>query len=202
MSEAQFGRIIDAGLVEASVLATLQQYETRYLREVEEQNDLAEGYLEAIKTYTVASDFDRWPENDLPNATLVSPGLGPDPKRDGTGQVEAGWQMTLHVTVNDDHEEDVRRKAQLYIAALGAILMQHRGLDDDLAATVTWTGGAQTSHDVEDRRSLFGASFAFTVHVDNVVDTSKGPRDPADTTEPVPYDEAQSSVEVVKEPIT
>ncbi len=183
MTVALFGEIVWGGLVEQTLLSTLQDFESNYLREMEAQAGLDPNTLDPIYSYNIASEFDRWPEEGLPSVTIVSPGTVNDPARQGSGEVQATWEFTIHVSVVADEEAEARRNGQLYIAAIRAIIMQHRSLGDEMAATA-WSEERYTTIEAEDRRSLFGASASFNITREQVLDTSKGPRVPTETTDP------------------
>lgn len=199
-SSAVFGRVITGNDVERSALATLRQHLPRYVREVERQEGRDVGGLPNPYGYIVASDFDRWPEDQLPVVVVISPGLAGRPERDGRGQVVARWSVAAGVVTSAAEQTAARSNALTYIAAVRLVLMQFQALDG-LALTTDFQDERYDPGPFDMSRSLFSAQATFEVAVSDVASYGLGPyrlaNDP-DPTDPAEWPIAtQVAVDIV-----
>jgi hypothetical protein len=80
------GPIVSGHDVEQATLAVLRRWMPTYLAEAERQTGRVVGSLPVIRGWTVATTFDKWPEDQLPAIVLISPGLASPPDADGSGE--------------------------------------------------------------------------------------------------------------------
>lgn len=158
----QVGPIVHAGVVEQAVIATLQRWLRTYLIETARQSDLPR--IAAVKSWAVASDYDRWPEQKLPAVIVSAPGTDENPNVDGSRMYRASYELRVTVEVASANGADARLIGQVYNAAVRVALMQHRSLGGGLRAT-HWRGESNTTLEIGERRTRFAAQNIFSVAV-------------------------------------
>lgn len=185
-----FGPIIDASRVEDAVLSLLQVWLPTYLSEVERQAGMTAGQLARPRSWQAVNDVDNWPENQLPAVFVVPTGTTGEPERLGDGTYSTWWAFGVVAVTPANDEVHARRNAQLYTAAIRALLLHRQSLGGLGTATV-WTGERFDAGSLSGRNRTLGVgSSEYRVNVMNVVQTGKGPIAPdpkPDSTEP--YDD-------------
>jgi hypothetical protein len=172
-----FGRIVTGYDVEQWVLALARKWFGTYLAEAERQHDYAACTFPRPRAWIVAPSFDKWPEDQLPAALVVSNGIVAPPRRDGAGVYRAQWRVEVGVCVSASTEAKSRELAELYLAALNAVIVQHPSLEGN-AMGASWLELTYTPLDYDSTRSLYAGSSVFAVEVDDVVTTGAGPAEP------------------------
>ena len=204
-----YGRIITGNDVEQAVLATLRDRMPEYIAEVERQRGRDPGALAEPKGYIVASQFSKWPEDQLPVVIVISPGLAGPARRAGDGQVRARWSIAAGIINSAAKIDRTRENALDYVGAIRTLLAQHQALDG-LAAGVEWQDENYVPpFPYSDTRTLFGAQAIFAVTVDDVVSYGLGPDgpwgpppDPTDPLEPPDWPRVKTAdVELRSAPI-
>jgi len=189
--ESLFGRIVDGSDVEQWCLDTLKAWSSTYLAERERQKGLQAGTLQRVRAWVVTPTFDKWPEDQLPACLLISTGLAEPPMKSGDGVYRARFQMGLGCIVSARTELETHRLAQLYISAHRALLIQRPSLGGN-AIGIVWQEENYDSLTYDDQRSLGAGQAIFTVEVDDVVSTGRGPNRPdiplSPDTDPWPSD--------------
>lgn len=202
-----FGPIVSGATVEAAALATLRKWMPTYVRETCRQ--AGRDPLPDPRGYTLASTFDRWPEDQLPAVVVVSPGWVGRPRHSGTGGAMVPWGLAAGIVVSATPEA-TRENAQLYVAAVRTALVHHESL-----------GGLALGLDCVDEdyvppfafgrtRTLLALQASFVVTVDDAFMYGHGPDgpwgpppDPPNPTDPPNWPEADRHVvTVVADPIT
>lgn len=184
-----YGRIITGGDVERAVLATLREHAAEYVEEVERQQGREPGALARPRGYIVASQFQRWPEDQLPVVVVISPGFAGPPRRAGDGRIMARWSVGVGVIVSSAHREAARDNGQLYAAAMRALVLQHEDLGG-LAAGVELQDEDYSDFPFISTRTLMSARVLFSATVDDVTSAGWGsppwgrPPTPTDPTDP------------------
>jgi hypothetical protein len=180
-----FGTIIDDGVVEDAVVAHLKRWFSTYLAEVEDQRGLARGYYErpVASSFTVRTDFDKFPEEMLPFIVVTSPGIDDDPPKDGGGVYRPRWDIAI--TVFGASSENPRRMVQRMSAAIRTLLVQKPSLMDpdqpsdidNLVRGIDWLGSRNdpVPLDEEDSRTVWANRQAFTIEVAGAMVTKAGP---------------------------
>jgi hypothetical protein len=131
------GTIVTGRDVELAVLRFLKRWAGAYLAECERQRGFAPGALPRIRTWTIANEFETWPEDQLPCLLLVSPGLAEAPMPDGAGVYRAKFTLGLAVIVSARTGDETAALAKLYCAAMRAAILQHQSLEG-FATGVEW----------------------------------------------------------------
>jgi len=185
------GPIVSGRDVELAALALLRRWSGTYLAEAERQRGYAPGQLPRIRGWATSSDFEKWPEDQLPCVLLVSPGLAEAPRPDGAGFYRASFSLGFAVIVSTATMEETAIKAKLYCAAHRACLLQHSSLEG-FAAGVTWVDETYDDLDSIDTRSLGAGQAIFSVEVHGFAARWNGPTTPSEPpdpdTDPLPTD--------------
>lgn len=178
-----FDPIGHGGLVEQAAAARLEEWLPTFLHEIERQNELNEGSLKIPESISFASEFTTFPEEQTPAIVIVVPGIPARPTKEGGKTYTVAWSLSVYVSVSAKTQADTRRNAYLYIAAIRATLLHKPSLGAGFKG-IDWLSEDYTPIDSDKRRSLAGASAAFSVQRDEVATVGGGPVNP----EPVPED--------------
>jgi hypothetical protein len=178
-----FDRIVTGSDVEQWTLDCLKTWSSTYLAELERQHGLQEGSLQRIRGWVTSPSVDKWPEDQLPVALLVSVGLAERPLRDGAGRYRGRWQMGLSVVCSARTAEQTHVLAMLYVAAHRALLLQRQSLDGK-AAGVVWQAETYTDLPFDDTRSLEAGQALFTVEIEDITSAWAGPDTPSQPLDP------------------
>lgn len=175
---SQYGRLRHGGEVEKAAISRCFNLLPFFLRELERQHGLDEGSVPNPKSFSTASVFDRWPEDDLP--TIVSRAGAPRPgHKAGSGYQSVIMPFDVGAVLKAQKQKDARLWAHLYGTAICACMMQRQGLGAGLQG-VTLVGGDPVG-DVTNagssagRRTLAGVAFDFEVEIREFVSTAEGP---------------------------
>jgi hypothetical protein len=173
-----YGRIITGNDVEEAALATLRQWAPRYIEEVCRQRGYdPDDYLAEPRGYIVASDFSKWPEDQLPVALVISPGWSGRPRRDGHGRVLATWNLAAGVISSAYDLEHTRRAGLDYVAAFRTLIAQQESLGG-LAEGVDFIDESYDVLPFNQTRSLFAAQALLSVTVADTFSYGHGPGGP------------------------
>jgi hypothetical protein len=160
MAVSVIGAIIDPSVVEDAVTATIEVWIDSYLTEVENQRGLTVNTISRPLSYNETFDYDNWPEGQLPGIAVISPGTVGEPERWGNGDISAWFEVQVAAIVTGQQEGEVRRVAQRYQSALGALLMQLANLsgatNTPFATDVTFDGYEMRLPDVDNRTLAVG----------------------------------------------
>lgn len=204
MADLSFGPLVTGTQVEQAALETLQLWTPEYLAWVARQTDREPGSLIQPRSWTISTDTERWPEEQLPSVMLVSTGLTDEPSRDGKGEYTARFALALAVTVSAKDAASTDALCKLYTAALRAILVQHQSLGG-LADAVEWVDEQyDVLSDTRNKRQLAMGQVIFRVQVGGVVSGKTGPMVPREDPLP-PYPDTlaemvEAEVEATEEP--
>lgn len=141
-----------------------------YLNEVGDQQD--RGDLPDFRSITTANDYDKWPEDQLPAAIVISPGLAEEPARHGKDW-KARWALGIGVVVSAGTRSDTLDLVGAYAAAVRAMILQNSSLGGFADGTY-WIGERYDEIDTDDSRTLAGGQVLFVVDVAAVVDSQGG----------------------------
>lgn len=202
-----FNRILDDSDVEDAVVATLQKWIDTYLTEVEDQHGETVGKYARPRSWVLASEFEKMPEDALPAIVVVSAGLDERPSKEGRRAYRAPWLIGVAAVVSSKDHVSTRRMAYRYAAAIRATLLQKQSLDhalDDTVRGVTWVDGRSNELPSDATRTVFTARQVFSIEVSDVVTAGGGPKlpdgHPYDAAPVVP-DLAHVQITETKEPI-
>lgn len=172
-----FGDIKTGDDVEDAVEATLRLWFRTYLNEIELQKGVPSLNLPAPRSYTNHNEFTTFPEDQLPQCVIISPGMAGPPKMEGDGTFRAFWRLGIGVVNSAKDAASTNRNSKWYAAAVRAIILQHRSLGG-IAQGVKWELESYEEGPVESERTLAVASCEFIVEVEGVVDSGQGPAVP------------------------
>jgi hypothetical protein len=203
-----FGSVVTGGQIEAAVVTVLKRWIGTYLSELERQTDREVGSLARPRSYTrTTSDLDAWPEQQLPAVFVLASGLDAEPERDsGDGKFSAWWRFGVGAVVAANTEENTRELAQIYAAAIRALLVQHPSLEGFADAT-DWVGEVYEEGSIPGRNRTLGVGLTqYRVKVSDVVTHGAGPLEPdpaGETTAPEDWPTVEDTiVSVENEPVT
>lgn len=163
------GPLFDSGKLEQAVLATLSEgsYLANYIAHASIEAGLV-GSLPPIQSFNVVSEFDYFPEDNLPSLVVEAPGLRDEPQRDGEGYWRATWIFEVAVVVAGRTANEARRNAQIYQAAVRGAMLQ-LNLNGTKASVKAWLDEATAKVPERQRRNLFATSDVFSIEVEDVV---------------------------------
>lgn len=181
-----FGPIIGGEQLEVAVKDTLKLWLPTYLAEIERQRGLDPRSLPMIRNFTFANELEKFPEDQLPVAVIISPGIGGDlPTMDGEGQYTAKFICGIAVIVSADTQTNTNRLSKMYGAAIRACLLQQPSLGG-FASGVEWQDERFDDIPSEDRRSLAAAQEIFHMEVSGITNERLGMAVPPDDPYAVP----------------
>jgi hypothetical protein len=199
----EIGRIITGRDVELAALAMLKRWSSTYLSEAERQAGRPAGSWPRIRTWTTTSEFEKWPEDQLPCVLLISPGLAGPPRPDGSGRYRAEFTMGLATIVSAARADETAALAKAYCAAFRTCLLQHQSLEG-FGSGLTWLDENYDDLPSVDTRSLGAGQAIFAVEVDDISRRWNGPpypdAPPPDPTDPIPPDPDVQTVVVGTRP--
>lgn len=172
-----FGTLSGADSAESALLNTLWLWMPTYLREVERQNNLTEESLPSIRSFAIVSDYDRWPQEQLPAVQVASAGLvNGSIEKDGEGNHTARYAVEVTVTVGGPKAVETRVASQRYAQAIRAVLLQKRN-ETDGVEVVRWVDESFAGEG-DDRMTRVTTAQSFEVQVRDLVTTLGGPTEP------------------------
>lgn len=175
---AVFGPIVVASDVEDALTETLKLWLPTYLAEMERLTARAPGDLPEIRSYSKVNRFRRLPQEQLPAAVVVSPGLASAPVVFGDGKIGAWWRLGVAVVCSGSTAEASNELAKLYGAAIRTLLVQRPDLGGAASAL---TIVSELYDDVPADYLEVGATaqVEIDVFVDQISDNTRGPSAPA-----------------------
>jgi hypothetical protein len=178
-----FGQIVSPHQVEEAVVASLTVWLPDYLGELERIEGYTPGTIALPAGIITASEFEKWPEDQLPLILVMNGGLASKPIRRGNGRYEAEWLVNVAPIVADVDEVQTRRLASAYATACRAAVLQHKGLKSPLhpegfAAFIKWRDEKYVDIPFAETRTLGSGQVIFSVGVEGVTTEQAGPREP------------------------
>jgi hypothetical protein len=173
--------------VEEACKATLELWLPTYLAEVERQNTIESRALPVPASWVTENQFEQVQGAPLPCLIIVSSGTDAPPERDGDGAYRFWFSCGVAAIVEAVTDTAARRLAQLYAAAIAAILVQKPSLGGVAARTELQA----VTHDDAPPDFLRGgcavARVVASVLLENVVTAFAGPAVPDLDPEPWPH---------------
>ena len=217
-SRLVFGRFVGAHHVEAAVLNTLWEWLPTYQHEVAREAGLDPLHLQKVRSWRVASDMARMPEDQLPSVILVNNGVTELPTKHDGGLYLATWEVQVGVQVAAKGEKvkaapRALTLARLHVLALRLVLIQKRDEDGILGMVDPITERPNAVLASEDDRTTCLAFATFHIVTDGWAEWSEGPPHPIDFYPPEDEEAPPAErpewpvaettfLDVVKEPIT
>jgi hypothetical protein len=172
----EYGDVIDADTIEAAAKATLKAWLSAHLAIQERRKGLDACSVTRPRSWPTVSEFDPEPHEQLPSVVIVSTGTTGAPVPDGQGRYSATWRLEIAVAVAGAKEDDARRLASMYVAAVRSALVQNQSLGG-IASATRWVGDEYAIGTTQrGARAIYGANF--DIDVDDVVNAQLGPAEP------------------------
>lgn len=184
MSNANlYGRIVSPTAVEHAVVASLQIWLDSAIGELERIDGYPCNTIERPHGIVTSSQFEKWPEDQIPVVLVINTGLAGPPARRADGIYDAAWLVGCAPVVSDVDHAGSRDLALTYTAAIRMALLQHAQLKSGLNPTgfahyVDWRGEDYTDMPFLNTRSLAAGRVIFEVGVESAVNQQAGPRTP------------------------
>jgi hypothetical protein len=169
-----FGNIVTAHDLEHAVEDTLKEWFPTYLAEVILQAEITDLVLPSPRSYEHRVEMSNFPEDQLPQCIIVSPGMASAPMSEGDGAYRAFWKILIGIVNSAKDKESTARNSKLYAAAVRAIVLQHRSLGGFTTGMV-WDGESYEDGPVEAERTLAVCTLEFTFEVERVASEFDGP---------------------------
>jgi hypothetical protein len=173
MTVAVFGPLIAPWNVEQDILGMLRVWLPDYLTEVEAQNNLPVGSVTNPPTatsYFGGLDMTSWQEDECPAVVVIA--LPMDTAQVFNNGYSQNYEVTVGAVVITENEDDSRRLASLYGAAIQGCVLQQRG---QVASNAVMIGSPHIEFQDPDIRRLIQVSVKFEMGVDDTVDPALGP---------------------------
>jgi hypothetical protein len=176
------GPVIAGGDVEAAMEATVRLWSPDYLAEVAEQHGRARGDLAEFRSYVHMVDVSKYSEDQTPTCVIVSPGTSEHPERSKT-DYGAWWSVGLGAVVSGQDVQNTYELVGLYIAAMRALVIQHKSLGGFASDTV-WMAERYDEIASDDARTIMAGVAQFDVYVEAVTKATGPTKPSADATLP------------------
>lgn len=181
-----YGEYVGAHHLEAAILSMLWKWMPSYGYEVSREAELDPKYLLPIRSWRVASDMERFPEDQLPCVILVNSGVVNPPRKHNNGDSSvflAHWEIALgvHVTAKGAKIRAIPRAltlARMYSLAIRLVMVQQRDEDGVMGMTDPISEQPSQTLAIEDDRTTCLAVTNFSVVTDNWAEWGAGPIEP------------------------
>lgn len=191
-----FGPIVAGPHVELAVVESMKLWMDEYLYEIERDPVLGyhPGQIERPRGIVTSSQFEKWPEDQLPVILVLCAGLaGPPSLRAPDGTYDAVWRVGIATVVSDTDQISTRLLSGAYAAAVRLALLQHAMLKSDLYPAgfshfIDWEGEDYTDVPFQESRTMMAGQIILNVGVENVARKQAGPRTPSNTPSTDPGD--------------
>lgn len=152
-----------------------------YLGEVERLQGYQPNAIERPRGIVTSSDFEKWPEDQVPVYVVICPGVTGPPTRRGDGSYGASFGVGIAAVASDvdadgNSTASSRKLAQAHGLAIRTAVTQHKSLGG-FANTCKWLDESYRDLIFDDTRTLATAMIGFEVVVESVVQTG-GPSEP------------------------
>lgn len=178
-----FKQIVTPGMVERAMAAAVELWIDTYLGQIERIEGYDPGQIERPRGVITRSEFDKWPEEQIPLIVVMTSGLAGKPERHAQGNYHASWAVGVASIVSDIDQENTRQLSLAYAAAVRSLVLQHKMLKsatwpDGFANGTSWEDETYSDMPSLKERSISAARVIFSVGVDDVVTEYAGPREP------------------------
>jgi hypothetical protein len=209
-----FGRAVSGAHVEAAIVDYLTKPDpdtggtwiSTGLGEAERLHDLAPGSVQRPLGIVTASQFEKWPEDQLPVVVVIAPGLARPPVRKGRGALTMTWAVGVAGIVTDVDDVASRLMGQVYALAISIAVNGHKSLNG-FASKTEQLDERYDDLDFDDGRTLGAGRCVFEITVEDARTTAGGPLKPLPEpdvgTDPGPWPPVTDvSIDVTPKPIT
>lgn len=191
MSEGKFGPSRHPGELEVAVQKALRRWMPTYVARMAKVGGKKPA---PIKSFSVVSDYAKFPELALPALVIESPGMvNGSIERDGEENLSGTFTVSVFSMVQGKDAVATRDLAFAYWWPIAASLMQHRKIGDGIWVKDFIDSGFAGAN-VDQRRTRIAVEHVFEVTLDNFLNVGEGPLEP----DPEAVDEDWSEVESVE----
>ena len=182
-----FGEFVGAHHLEAAILNLLWKWMPTYQHEVSREAGMEPAYLLPIRSWRVATDMERFPEDQLPCVILVNNGIPAPPRKhndeDGSSVFLAQWAVDLGVHVASKGTKVRAAPRALTISRMQSLairlaMIQQRDDDGVLGMIDPVTERPNAVLNIEDDRTTCLAVTSFLVQTDHWGEWGAGPTEP------------------------
>lgn len=181
-----YGEFVGAHHLEAAILDTLWYWLPSYCYEVSREAGLGAEFLQPIRGWRVASDMERFPEDQLPCVVLVNNGVTIQPRKHAIEEADvflAHWEVMLGVQVaaKGSKAKAVPRAltlARMYSLALRLVMIQKRDEDGVMGMTDPMSERPNQTLSIDDDRTTCLAVTTFSIVTDKWAEWGNGPMEP------------------------
>lgn len=181
------GELLIITRLERAVIAHFKLWQDTYLAEIERLTDREPRTIPGMRSYSVKSELDKFPEEQLPAMVVVSPGVVADTiVKEGDGSYSAQWDLGIAVvsSARDEHATDDLRA--YYGAAIRAVFLQHPAVGE-VGVIAEWVDESYNDLPVDADRTVSVVQVLFRVQAEMIVEAAGGTREPLED----PYEEYQ-----------
>lgn len=169
-----FGPLETPNAVEKAVEKALRKWIPTYLKAVGAQNAMR---LAPIKSFTVVSEYDKFPEQGHPAIVIESGGLDDEPEEDEEANLSGTYGVQVSIVNHGPEAVKTREVTLAYLTAIVAALVQHRRLSEKIWVK-RYIDAAFTGANVDRRRTEVIAAASFLVTHEDFLNIGEGPAEP------------------------
>lgn len=174
-----FGPLVMGTDVEDAIKATLETWFETYLAFVEREivrrgHKVPGGKLPLPRSYTVSSDWDHFPEEQVPAVMVMAPKME-KPRRDGKRTYRADFPFAVGIFVEGQDRSSTERLAKFYGAAIRALITGRGDLGGFANATVPTSEDWGRHISNRSQRTFGTAEVCFVTEVLNIGRQGGGP---------------------------
>jgi hypothetical protein len=182
-----YGEFVGAHHVEAAIFSMLWRWLPSYQHEISREAGMDPKHLLPVRSWRVATNMERYPEDQLPCVILVNNGVPEPPRKhndeNGASVFLAHWSIDLGIQVAAKGQKirAVPRAltlARMYSLAIRLCMIQKRDDDGVMGMTDPLTERPNAVMAIEDDRTTCVAVTSFSVTTDNWSEWGNGPIDP------------------------
>jgi hypothetical protein len=175
MPDSVFGPTRHPGELERAVEQALRKWMPTYVKRMEAVGDKK---LAPIKSFSIVSDYAKFPELALPALVIESAGLVEGTlEEDGEGNLSGTFSVSVFSMIQGKDAVATRDLAFGYWWPIAASLMQHRKIGEDIWVQSFIDSGFAGAN-VDQRRTRIGVEHVFYVTLDNFLNVGEGPLEP------------------------
>lgn len=170
-----FGPTRHPGQLEGAVAKGLRFWLPTYVKRM---NEVSDRKLAPIKSFSIVSDYAKFPELALPAVVIESSGIVEGSiEAEEDGSLTADFTVAAYLMVQGKDAVRVRDTAMLYWWPIAAALLQHRTLDDGISVKRFVDSGFAGAN-VEQRRTRIATEHVFEVTLERFLNIGEGPLEP------------------------
>lgn len=173
-----FGPLVSAHDVEQAVLAQLQKWLANYVWEIERQHGLTPGGIAEPRSWSVSSEVEKFPEDQLPAVIVASAGITDPPLADGGGRYTARFEVDVAIHLAARGNRLAMTLARHYAAAVRACGVQQQRLPGVAVRRIDWIDERYDRLPSIDERTVCVGRVTFAIEVEDITRRHHGPLEP------------------------